>query len=169
MGNRKADERRYIGRFTILQEEMDGEIIYNKKSGYIFLDLAKPLDEQTFMGKSYANIAVITGHINTGTVVTLFNNKCINNHTQVGQTQRIAFSCEYLIWSKEKKALKGDELRDAIFVLNRLLEYHICLILGVDIEEKVRESLSSHHSWKQLEKAQLSELKVNTNREVERL
>ena len=29
MGNTKVDERRYIGRFTILQEEMDGEIIYN--------------------------------------------------------------------------------------------------------------------------------------------
>ena len=70
--------------------------------------------------------------------------------------------------SKEKKALKGDELRDAIFVLSRLLEYHICLILGVNIEGKVRESLSSHHSWKQLEKAQLSELKADTKREVER-
>lgn len=30
--------------------------------------------------------------------------------------------------SKEKKALKGDSLRDAIFVLSRLLEYHICLV-----------------------------------------
>lgn len=66
MGNRKEDERRYIERFTILQEEMDGEIIHNKKSGCIFLDLAKPLDEHTFMGKSYANIAVITGYTNTG-------------------------------------------------------------------------------------------------------
>ncbi|MBO4952280.1 MAG: hypothetical protein J6C99_05135 [Lachnospiraceae bacterium] len=68
----------------------------------------------------------------------------------------------------EKKALKRDELQDAIFVLSRLLEYHICLILGIDIEEKVRQSLSSHHSWKQLEKAQLSELKVNKNPETER-
>lgn len=78
MGNTKVDERRYIGRFTILQEEMDGEIIYNKKSGCIFLALAKLLDEHTFMGKSYANIPVITGHINTRAVVTLFNNKCIS-------------------------------------------------------------------------------------------
>ena len=70
--------------------------------------------------------------------------------------------------SKEKKALKGDELKDAIFVLSRLLEYHICLVLGIDIEEKVRQSLSSHHSWKQLEKAQLSELKVNKNLGTER-
>lgn len=101
MGNKKEDENRYIGTFNILREEIDGEIIYNKKAGYIFLNLAKPLDEQSFMGRSYANIAVITGHINTGAVVTLFNNKCINNHTQVGQTQRIVFSSDYLIWSKE--------------------------------------------------------------------
>lgn len=92
MGNKNKDESRYIGTFTILQEEIDGEIIYNKKAGYIFLNLAKPLDERSFMGKSYAAIPVITGHINTGAVVTLFNNKCVNNHTQVGQTQRIAFS-----------------------------------------------------------------------------
>lgn len=100
-GNKNKDESRYIGTFTILQEEIDGEIIYNKKAGYIFLNLAKPLDERSFMGKSYAAIPVITGHINTGAVVTLFNNKCVNNHTQVGQTQRIAFSSDYLIWSKE--------------------------------------------------------------------
>lgn len=62
--------------------------------------------------------------------------------------------------SKEKKALKGDELRDAIFVLSRLLEYHVCLALGIDIGEKVRQGLSSHQSWKQLAKSQLSELEV---------
>lgn len=47
--------------------------------GCIFLDLAKPLDENAFMGKSYANIAVITGHINTGAVVTLSNKKTKNS------------------------------------------------------------------------------------------
>lgn len=71
--------------------------------------------------------------------------------------------------SKEKKALKGDDLKDAIYVLGRLLEYHICLILGIDIEENVKQSLSSHRSWKQLEKAQLSELKDNKNHEMGRL
>ena len=66
--------------------------------------------------------------------------------------------------SKEKKALKGDDLGEAIFVLSSLLEYHICLILGVDIEEKVRRSLKSHNSWKQLEKAQIKEMEEKENR-----
>ena len=64
--------------------------------------------------------------------------------------------------AKEKKALKGDSLRDAIYVLSRLLEYHICLVLGIDIKEKVRQNLDSYNSWKQLEVAQISEIKENT-------
>lgn len=71
------------------------------KKGMIFLDLAKQLDEKTFMGKSYANMPVISGKINSGAIVTLFNNKCINNHTNVGQTQRICFRSDYLIWSSK--------------------------------------------------------------------
>lgn len=39
--------------------------------------------------------------------------------------------------SKVKKALKGDYLRDAIFVLSRSLEYQICLVFGIDNKEKV--------------------------------
>lgn len=46
------DENHYIGTFTILDEEIDGEIICNKKTGEIFLDLAKQLDEKSFMGKA---------------------------------------------------------------------------------------------------------------------
>ena len=67
------DENHYIGTFTILDEEIDGEIICNKKTGEIFLDLAKQLDEKSFMGKSYANMPVISGKINSGAFVTLFN------------------------------------------------------------------------------------------------
>ena len=65
---------------------------------------------------------------------------------------------------------KVDERRYIVrfTILQEEMEYHICLVLGIDIEEKVRQSLSSHHSWKQLEKAQLSELKVNKNLETER-
>ena len=66
--------------------------------------------------------------------------------------------------SKEKKALKGDSLRDAIFVLSRLLEYHICLVLGIDIEKKIRQELSSHLSWKQLELSQNREKDIITCR-----
>ena len=111
MSKDNMNENRYIGTFTILNEEIDGEIIHNKKTGTIFLNLAKQLNEETFMGKSYANIAVISGRINTGAIVTLFNNKCINNHTQVGQTQRIHFISDYLIWSRKvQKDVQYNEL-----------------------------------------------------------
>lgn len=44
------DENRYIGTFNILGEEIDGEIIHNKKTGVLFLNLAKPLNEKNFYG-----------------------------------------------------------------------------------------------------------------------
>ena len=59
--------------------------------------------------------------------------------------------------SKERKALKSDGLRDAIFVLSSLLEYHICSVLGIDIEQKICQSLSRHNAWKRLEWAQIKE------------
>lgn len=103
MSNDTNSVNRYIGMFTILDEELSGEVIYDKHSGTIILNLAKQLDERVFFGKSYAKIPVIYGQINTGAVVTLYNNNCINNHTQAGQAQRIYFSSEYLIWSNTSK------------------------------------------------------------------
>jgi hypothetical protein len=50
--------------------------------------------------------------------------------------------------SKEKKALKGDKLIDAIRILSLLLEYNVCLQLGIDNQEKVREELSSISDWR---------------------
>lgn len=53
--------------------------------------------------------------------------------------------------SKEKKALKGDKLIDAIGILALLLEYNVCLQLGIDNQAKVRERLSKIASWKQFQ------------------
>ena len=53
--------------------------------------------------------------------------------------------------SKEKKALKGDKLIDAIGILSLLLEYNVCLQLGIDNQSKVRERLSRIASWKQFQ------------------
>ena len=46
--------------------------------------------------------------------------------------------------SKEAKALKGDELLEAIYILKVLLEYHICLVLGIDNKDKIAEELKNH-------------------------
>lgn len=51
--------------------------------------------------------------------------------------------------AKEKKALKGYKLIDAIGILALLLEYNVCLQLGIDNQTKVRERLSSIASWKE--------------------
>lgn len=53
--------------------------------------------------------------------------------------------------SKEKKALKGDMLYDAISILAILLEYNVCLQLGIDNQVKVREHLRSISEWKQFQ------------------
>lgn len=52
--------------------------------------------------------------------------------------------------SKEAKALKKDDLLEAIYIKRFLLEYHICLVLGIDNYDKIHQELSRHNSWKQL-------------------
>lgn len=61
--------------------------------------------------------------------------------------------------SKEKKALKGDKLIDAIGILSLLLEYNICLQLGIDNQTKVRTRLNSISSWKQFQECYQKESK----------
>ena len=56
--------------------------------------------------------------------------------------------------SKEKKALKGDKLIDAIYVLSLLLEYNVCLKLGIDNQDKVRKKLSIIASQKQFQNSE---------------
>ena len=53
--------------------------------------------------------------------------------------------------SKEKKALKRDGLVEAIFVLRTLLEYHVCKVLGIDVENSIREKIANHEAWKRIE------------------
>lgn len=60
-------------------------------------------------------------------------------------TQRIVDSRNYYTHydpSKEEKALKGEELKSAIGVLSCLLDYHVCKILGIDISEQTRRTLT---------------------------
>ena len=47
--------------------------------------------------------------------------------------------------------MKGDKLIDVIGILALLLEYNVCLKLGIDNQEKVRERLSSIAWWKQFQ------------------
>lgn len=147
MSRNYNDENRYIGTFNILGEEIDGEVIHNKKTGVIFLDLAKQLDEKTFMGKSYANMPVISGKINSGAIVTLFNNKCINNHTNVGQTQRICFRCDYLVWSS--KIQKDAQFNELVCTLKNAFAWtQLSVFETTDTGIKIKEGFDVREfSW----------------------
>jgi len=64
--------------------------------------------------------------------------------------QRIADTRHYYTHygkSKEAIAFRGNDLRDAIYILRLLLEYYICLSLGIDIEQKTREALALYHQY----------------------
>lgn len=98
MQNENMD-RHFAGKFNIYGEEITGELIYNKDNGVTLLNLVKQLTDIP-VGRSYPNLDVITGMLNTGTAVTLFHNHCTKNHTQVLQTQQLIFVADYTIWSK---------------------------------------------------------------------
>lgn len=101
----------YVGKFVFDNEEVMGEIIYNKKKGSIFLNVRKSL-KNIFIGKLYGRIKVIKGEINTGAKVTLINNVCVQNYQKVTSYQDVVYRCEQLIWSK-------DELLD--FKFNKMI------------------------------------------------
>lgn len=46
--------------------------------------------------------------------------------------------------SKKAKALAGDSLEDAIFILQLILELYVCRFLGVDVKDKVGRHLSNY-------------------------
>lgn len=57
----------------------------------------------SLFGKSYGTLPIIVGKLNSGTFVTLVNNRCTNNHTQAFSSQQLTFVAEYMIWSNAEK------------------------------------------------------------------
>lgn len=65
--------------------------------------------------------------------------------------QRIADTRHYYTHygeSKRSKALKGDNLLNAIMILKLLLEYHVCDILKINIDQHIAENLYYYNSNK---------------------
>lgn len=54
--------------------------------------------------------------------------------------------------SKEKKALKGNDLEEAVYILRLLLEYYVCSVLGIDINKKIRRELANHRTYKEIDR-----------------
>ena len=98
-----SEERHYVGVFNILNEELSGELVYSKTDGAIILSVIKILGEEHFVGRSYAKIKCITGKLNSGAIVTLFNNQVVKNHSQMFHSQQLCFKSDYMIWSNDVK------------------------------------------------------------------
>ncbi|MBO7665099.1 MAG: hypothetical protein J6S33_00930 [Aeriscardovia sp.] len=100
-------DRHFLGDFNINGEEIAGDLIYNKESGAILLNLIKKVKVTDVfpIGRSYG-IDIITGVLHSGAIVTLFHNHWAKTYTQVSQnqplvlTQQLVFVADYAICSE---------------------------------------------------------------------
>ena len=79
-----------------------------------------------------------------------------------GYAQTIADTRHYYTHygkSKKAKALKGNDLLEAIYILRVLLEYHVCLSLGIDRRDAIAQELHTHNDWKRLDEIQAKQCK----------
>lgn len=93
-----------VGVFTILDKSIFGQLVYNKQNGAILLDLTEELGSECPFGKTIDSLPVITGKLNNGAVVTLFNNKCVRNHIRLPGGQQLVFKSQYMILSNVEAA-----------------------------------------------------------------
>lgn len=93
-------DQHFTGTFNISGEDISGELIYNEENGVILINVVKQLADARGFGKAYGDLDIITGVLNSGTVVTLFHNHCTKNLTRGFQTQQLVFVAQYAIWSK---------------------------------------------------------------------
>ena len=86
-------DRHYIGVFNLDNNEIPGEIVYNKSKGMILLSLTQ---ETKGLGKHYWNKSCIKGKLTSGGVLTLFDNACTKNHTQSFRYQTLHYLSKYM-------------------------------------------------------------------------
>lgn len=89
-------DRHLLGEFQLGGETLHGEIIYNKESGGIWLEIER--ETHGDIGKSYGPSSLITGKLHSGALVSLYHNKCIKNHTKNFTYQKLIFRSDYMIF-----------------------------------------------------------------------
>ena len=102
MFDNRGQDQHYVGNFQVLDETFAGEIIYNKERGVIWLSLAKTFQEGNINWKSYSTLSLITGKLNTGAVVKLFDNRRIVDNSINFRMQQLVFSASYMLWSSSE-------------------------------------------------------------------
>ena len=93
-------DRHLLGEFELDGEKLNGEIIYNKENGVILLKIEREVCKLS--GKSYGSIHLITGKLHSGALVSLYHNKCVENHTRNFAYQTVIFQSDYMIFGRAR-------------------------------------------------------------------
>ena len=128
--------KNYIGTFYVDDEEFQGELVYNRDSGKIALNLKRELyinmaeasDPESHtckeLRKEYHRIDAITGKLGEGNAVVLFNCRCtysVIKGDQTGDSRVLQFQAEYMIWN-DPDAI-GRKYSKLVFVLENALRW----------------------------------------------
>lgn len=96
-------DQHFIGEFNVEGDSFNGELIFNKKNGGILIHLTKDVTIESAFRYHYGKVAVIIGKLNAGIVVTLFNNRCVKNHTNNFKLLTLNFVSDYFVWSDKER------------------------------------------------------------------
>ena len=94
-------DQHFLGLFQTEGSAFHGEIIYNKEHGEILLSIQYPTKEG--LESPRGTIPRITGQLNTGAAITLYQNVCIHNNTKLFQNQQFVFRSKYFILGEHQE------------------------------------------------------------------
>lgn len=94
-------DQHFLGLFQMEGSAFHGEIIYNKEHGEILLSIQYPTKEG--LESPRGTIPRITGQLNTGAAITLYQNVCIHNNTKLFQNQHFVFRSKYFILGEHQE------------------------------------------------------------------
>lgn len=97
-------DQHYVGEFNVEGNLFNGELIFNKKNGGILIHLTKDITIESSFDYHYGKVAIITGKLNVGVIVTLFDNRCVKHHTQNFRLLTLNFVSNHFIWSNKERS-----------------------------------------------------------------
>lgn len=125
--------RNYTGTFLVDGEEFRGELVYNRESGTISLNLAKELfldftddDPNSYthkeMEKKFDRLESIPGKIDAGSPVILFDCRCTHNSVSLNEYSRdLRFKANHMIWNDADA--EGRKYKKLICILENALQW----------------------------------------------
>ncbi len=90
----------WLGEFQVDQDVIQGEIIYNKQDGKIFLQIIKKAD---LSKRPHSKIFHIAGVFNTGTKVVLYHNTLIKDYIREFIYEEIVYRVDYLVCGEPRE------------------------------------------------------------------